>query len=110
MRNHRKTKYGKSPNTLEVIEREFKKASVFQDLGLSRHHEHGVLYNGIDIAKDYCNCFFSSAKAIQLVKDNLEPDERFYLMDGTFRITPHGEFQQVLIIHVEYGIKVNILK
>lgn len=108
LRNHRKTKYGKSPNTLEDIEREFKNENVFRDLGLSKFHEHGVLYNGIKIEKDYCNCFFSSEKSIKLVKENLEPNERFFIMDATFRITPHGEFQQVLIIHVQFGIKVSV--
>lgn len=106
MRNYRSAKYSKSPVTPEEIELEFKKDDVFEDLGLSQHREHGVLFNKIDIQDEYCNCIFSSANLIDLVKKKLEPNERFFVMDGTFRITPHGPFKQVLIIHVEYDLKV----
>lgn len=109
LRNYRKTKYGKSPNTIEDIEREFSKPDVFEALGLSQFREHGVLYNGIQIEKEFCNCVFSSAKSIAVITDILEPHERFFVMDGTFNITPRGEFKQVLILHAEYGIKVSLI-
>lgn len=107
LRNYRKTKYGKSPNTPQEIEAEFQKQDVFRDLGLSKFRERGLLFNKICIEKDYCNCIFSSEKSIALVKENLEVDERFFIMDGTFRITPRGAFQQVLIIHIQFGIRVS---
>lgn len=110
LRNYRKTKYGKSPTTAEEIQMEFEKPEVFEDLGRSKFREHGILFNEIDIQENFTNCTFSSAKSIQLVKDNLEPQERFFIMDGTFRIAPHGIFQQVLIIHVVYVLKVSMLQ
>lgn len=106
IRDRRHKFIGKSPTTPQEIELEFAKDKVMKDLGTSSHREKGVLYNGIQINENYCNCFFSSAKSIKLVKENLEPSERFFIMDATFRVTPHSTFEQVLIIHIQFGIKV----
>lgn len=102
----RKKKFGKSPTTPSEIESEFSKSEILEMLGTSLYREKGRLYNGIQIEDDYCNCFFSSSKAISLVKENLELDERFFIMDATFRVTPHGIFQQLLILYIQFGIKV----
>lgn len=107
LRDLRKSKYGKSPSTPEEIAREFEKPHIIENLGTSLHSEKGQIYNTIQIEESFCNCIFSSPKSISLLKQNLEPQERFFMMDGTFRITPRGLFQQVLIIYVQYGIKVN---
>lgn len=108
MLTYRKKKYGKSPTTAEEIQKEMSKPKIFDDLGLSLHREKGVLYDTIDIQPDYVNCFFSSKKSIELIKENVEEKDRFFLMDGTFKITPKGFFQQVLIIYVQFGIRVCI--
>lgn len=106
LRDLRKTKFARSPKTAIEIENEFQKESVMNELGFSLCQEKGLLYNGIDIGEEYCNCFFSSAKSISLVKENIDRNERFFLMDGTFRVTPNGIFQQLLVLYIQYGIKV----
>lgn len=106
LRDARKKHLGKSPTSPEEIRTEFAKLSIMDRLGTSLHHEKGVLYNGIQIEEDYCNCFFSSPKSIKLVKEHLDPSERFFVMDATFRVTPQSTFEQVLIIHIRFGIKV----
>lgn len=106
LRDVRKTRFGKSPTTPREIELEFQKPEIFNDLGQSLAG--GIIYNGIQIEEGFSNCIFSSPQSILLVKESLEPEERFFLMDATFRITPRGEFQQVLIIYIKYGIKVRI--
>lgn len=83
------------------------KENIFEEFGLSKHREKGALFNSIDIAPDYVNCFFSSAKTIALIRENLDEHDRFFLADATFKITPNGPFKQVLILHVQFGIRVN---
>lgn len=107
LRELRKTRYGKSPVTPNEIKIELSKPEIFNDLGQSLLG--GKTYNGIQIEDSYCNCIFSSPKSIALIKEHLEPHEHFFLMDGTFRVTPRGEFQQVFIIYIKYGIKVRII-
>lgn len=102
----RREKYGKAPSTAEEIRLEFQKQEIFEDLGKSRHREHDVFFNNIQIEPNFCNCLFSSSKSISLIREHIREQDRFYLMDGTFRITPRGIFQQVLIIHLQYRQKV----
>lgn len=106
LENCRRAKYGKAPTTGEEIFKEFQKPDVLSDLGISKHRERGQFFNELQINERFTNCIFSSAKAISLVLENVKEEDRFFLMDGTFRITPRGIFEQVLILHIQFGIKV----
>lgn len=49
--------------------------------------------------------FFSiivSHQIMQMIEENIPPKDRKYLIDGTFKVTPMGGFQQLMIIHIEY--------
>lgn len=74
-------------------------------MGKSLHHERGVFFNTIQFGDGYENCIFSSAKAIALIKDNVNIEDRFFVMDATFRVTPRSSFKQFLVIHIQYGKK-----
>lgn len=85
----------------------FEKPEIMADLGTSLHREHGKIYNYVHNEEEFSYCIFSSPKSIQLITHNLDEEERFFLIDGTFRMTPMNNiFQQVLIIHAQFGIKV----
>lgn len=101
-----KAKYRKAPTDAEGIAREFEKEHIYEDLGKSLHKDKGIFYNGVQIEENFSNCIFSSEKSIQLIEDFVEKKDQFFLMDGTFRITPRGTFQQVLILYAAFGIKV----
>lgn len=105
----RKTRFGASPKTPHEIEIEFRKPEILNSLGQSLYRESGRIFNTIQIEDGFANCIFSSPHSIELAKANMKTHERFFLMDATFRITPRGTFQQVLIIHIKYGIKVRFL-
>lgn len=108
LKNLRKAKYETSPNSIEEIRNAFDNPNTLQDLGTSLHRERGLLFNYAHEEKDFSYCILSSPKSIELIKDNLEANERFFLIDGTFRITPMSStFKQVLIIHAQFGIKVS---
>lgn len=102
----RKKKYGKAPTNCREILAEFQKPDIFEQLGLSRHHQRGIFFNTVQITDSYENCIFSSSKSISLILENTKEEDRFFLLDGTFRVTPRGNFQQVLILHFQFGIKV----
>lgn len=108
LKNLRKARYKSSPNSIEEIRNAFNDPVILKDLGTSLHKEKGLIYNHTHEERDFAYTVFSSPKSIQLILNNLEPEERFYLVDGTFRITPmSGVFKQVLIIHAQFGIKVS---
>lgn len=89
------------------IQSAFNNSMLHDDLGCSLFEKREPLYNDIIIEKDFTNCIFSSAKSIALVKEFIEPQERFFVMDATFRVTPIGDFEQVLVLYVQFGIKVS---
>lgn len=106
LRELRKIKHGKSPQTFEEIAEVFNNIEVMNDIGKSLYGAKSALYNGIIIEDEFCNCFFSSGHSISLVKENIPADDRFFVMDGTFRSAPRIGFQQTLIIYTQFGIKV----
>lgn len=102
----RKSKYQSSPKTIEDIRIAFENKEIIDDIGTSLHREHGKIFNLVHEDKDYSYCVFSSPKSI-LIVDDLDEDDRFFLIDGTFRITPMCDiFKQVLIVHAQFGLKV----
>lgn len=106
--NCRKQRFGKSPtNGVEVLA-EFEKQSVSEAYGFSLLQDHGQFFNDVVIEDNFENCIFSSSKSIDLILQNTTEAERFFIVDGTFRITPKGVWQQVLILHINFGIKVRI--
>lgn len=102
-------KYGKSPTNgqEEEVLLEFQKENVRQDYGFSLLQDHGLFFNDVIITDKFDNCIFSSAKSIALIMENTVESERFFILDGTFRITPKGVWQQTLILHINFGIKVS---
>lgn len=107
LRDCRKSRFGRSPLSAMEIKTAFDNAIIRNDLGCSLFGQNEPLYNDILIEKDFTNCVFSSAKSIALIKEFVEPHERFFLMDATFRVTPIGDFEQVLVLYVQFGIKVS---
>lgn len=108
--NWRNEKYQTSPKTIEDIRKAFETPSTLNDLGTSLHRDHGLIYNHVHKENDFSYCVLSSPKAIELMNNEFEEDERFYLIDGTFRITPMCKiFKQVLIIYGQFGLKVKII-
>lgn len=105
--NWKKEKYDTSPQNCDEIKKAFENPATLKDLGTSLHHEHGLILNHVHQQKEFSYCVLSSPKSIQIMNDESEEEERFYLIDGTFRITPMcSTFKQVLIIHGQFGLKV----
>lgn len=61
----------------------------------------------MDGAKYTCT-FLVSETIIDLIKKNIDPDRRKYMLDGTFKIVPIGVFKQLLILYVEYHDAVGV--
>lgn len=102
----RKQRYGKAPRNGREIIQEFSKTEGYQNLGLSLHRERGVFFNRMEVNEHFENCIFSSSKSISLILEHTKKEERCFVMDATFRSSPQGIWQQVLILQVQFGIKV----
>lgn len=107
--NWKKEKYETSPQDCDEIRKAFNNPATLKDLGTSLHKSHGLIFNHVHQEKEFSYCILSSPKSIQIMNEELEENERFYLVDGTFRITPMCKvFKQVLVIHGQFGLKVRL--
>lgn len=104
--NFRKNRFGKNPlNGAEVLAA-FEREQVMNDYGFSLLQDHGRFFDNVVITDEFETVIFKSAKSIALILENVPESERFFTLDATFRITPKGVWQQVLILHANYGKKV----
>lgn len=101
-------KYKNSPTSCAELRAVFEDPKILKDLGTSLQRDHGVLFNCVHEEDSFAFCVISSPKSVELITQNVEEKDLFYLIDATFSITPMcNVFQQVLIIHAQFGIKVD---
>lgn len=99
----------KTPKNITEILDAFSQKSVMEAYGFTLQTvdlEQNILENKYpfyDCAvenKNFSFCVFSSKVSIQLIRENLDINERHILMDATFKTCPVGPFKQLLIMHV----------
>lgn len=109
LQNIRKVKYGNAPINGQQILEAFQQQQIRENLGYSILEDHGPLFNDVIISDKFENCIFSSAKSIQLIIQNIPESKRFFILDGTFYITPKGVWQQVVVLHANFQSKVKLI-
>lgn len=64
------------------------------------------------IQTDYGEWFsvFASYPLFKLIERYIAPEERRYLIDGTFKVRPLGDFYQLLVIYIEFKNDVSVNK
>lgn len=102
----RDRKYPPRPSTNEEFEVMFKDPKILAEYGKTLNKER-ILYIGSVIEEEFSFHVFASLATIEVIEKNISPEQRKYLMDGTFRMVPRA-FKQLLIIAIEYKNDVNI--
>lgn len=90
----------KAPETVDEIREAISRSEIY-DLYCKTDHQDGreIFLDHLYEGKDFSYCIFSSKKIIQHIEATTQPNERRYLIDGTFKVVPFGSFKQLLIIH-----------
>lgn len=99
--------YPKVPSSIEQLQSDFKKPDIINKYG-STHDGDAKFYMDTIITKNYEFTIFASQYVMSFIQNYVEPEERRYLMDGTFDSLPKG-FYQMLIIALEYQNDVSCL-
>lgn len=100
LRRFKSKPYPKVPKTRLQLQKSLNSSSVIRDFGFNLD-ETARLYFDTVLAKDYLFTVFASNDIINIVKQNIEPGKRKYLLDGTFKVVPK-QFYQLLIIAIEF--------
>lgn len=91
-------------NSKEIIEK-FNDAEVLKQYGTTNRDEVGnrsLFYKHAYHCDDFQYCIFASDDIINDIENNIAPESRIYMIDGTFKITPFGDFVQVVIVSVMF--------
>lgn len=96
-----KTKpYPTVPKTRLELQQTLNRSAVIRDHGYNLDGT-ARLYVDTVLTEDYVFTIFASNDIIKIIKQNIEPMKRKYLLDGTFKVVPN-QFYQLLIIAIEF--------
>lgn len=93
-------KYPKRPLSNEQARDMLKLPDIATEYGRTLD-KHDRFYTDTIVTPNHAFHMFVSYTTVEFIKNNIPPNERFYLMDGTFKIIPRN-FNQVLVIAIEY--------
>lgn len=94
-----------SPHTAAELKASFEIPEIKERFGVSLMAENEIatdFFRGVHVGDDFSYAVFASQRIIDLIEKNIVVARRKYLMDATFKICPFGEFNQLLVIYIEY--------
>lgn len=112
LQNIRKETMPPPPKTVDEINAVFSIKEVMDEYGYSKFNsaENQLpFFHHAYTCDQFAYCIFASLSIIQMMVDSIPESARILLLDATFKVVPFGEFNQLLIIHVEYLEKVILL-
>lgn len=99
----RDKQYPKRPESDEDIKVYMHDQKIFDEYGKTLDNLRPLYVDSI-VEEQYAFHVFASFKTIGMIEENIPPNERKYLIDGTFKVVPpkFGKMGQLLIICIEY--------
>lgn len=107
LRKNKNEIYPKIPKTPKQVRKILNKPYIQKEFCRTLDEEEAFYVDTI-IESKYSFSVFASHKIISFIKAYIEPCERNYLMDGTFKIVPR-QYTQLFIISIEFKNKVSFL-
>lgn len=93
--------YPSNPNSFAGVYNAFKNPEIFAEYGENMRKTEDFYIGTVVNEPMYSFTLFGSMEAIKLIEKNIEPENRRYMLDGTFSIKPIGPYYQVLVIYIE---------
>lgn len=104
-------KYPDSPTSIDEIIAYFNHESIKTTIGKTlrkKDEPSSDFFKHAYKCEKFAWCLFAADEVIAII-DKMEIDRRMYYSDGTFKITPYGEFAQVLLLAVDICGQVSAL-
>lgn len=98
--------YPKIPRSVEEIHTTFQSEEIKKKYGYTLNGKY-ELFVDVIAAKEYAFCLFASSVTLQIIRQHISPENRCYVIDGTFKIVP-SMFTQLLIIAIEFKSDVGL--
>lgn len=103
VQRHRKQRHPASPKKMSEVVAVFTQALIISMYGTTKSKQNPrpffkTAYDG----ESFGYCVFSSDKSIDLMINRIPSNQRKLFVDATFKVRPHGDFAQLLILFVEF--------
>lgn len=98
-----------SPRNATDISESFANEDIMKEYGMTKtigNVESTPFYRTCFTSPSFSYCVFASQRIIDVIQSHLPPNQRDYYLDGTFKVVPFGEFNQLIIVHIEFYSKV----
>lgn len=95
----------KNPENNKTIQKIMAVPEIDEEYGFSMNKQNRF-YMGSVVKKIFAFHVFASLAVVSMIKDRIAPNDRKYLIDGTFKIVPR-QFSQLLIISIQYNSDVS---
>lgn len=102
MKNHH---FPRNPKTAKEIVEAFQISEIFEEYAFNLQKSKLFYIDTVEVPtkenfKGGFFTIFASHHVIDMIKESIAPEKRNYLLNGTFKVSPKGFYQQ-LIIHIE---------
>lgn len=99
-RRLKNNKYPKNPRSANDIRAAFEDPELIEKFAFNLRKTKMFYVDTVDVGESSHFTMFASYECIDMIKKHIAPQNRNYLVDGTFKVTPSG-FYQLLVIHIE---------
>lgn len=93
-------KMPKAPQSPQDFIKLFKNSTILNEFGMCESNDKEKFYQTTVTEDDFSYTLFLSTPITKLINDNINCDDRHYLMDATFAVVPACGYKQLLIIHI----------
>lgn len=108
LRRKTNKKRPKNVKTPKEIQGAFENQETMANFGLNLRKTDRFYINTVGKKKGAFT-IFGSHEMIRLVEGHIPPEERKFMLDGTFDVVPVGCYYQLLIIAIEYKKDVSLM-
>lgn len=107
LRRYANPTYPSKPTSLAMIIEAYNDPAIMQQFGYNLRKTERFYIGTID-EKEGGFTVFASKEIIRMIEDEVPPESRKYMLDGTFDVVPIRSFYQLLIIALDYKKDVGI--
>lgn len=101
LRRYTNAKYPSNPTSLSNIVEAYACPETMQKYGYNLRNSERFYICTMEASKGGYT-IFASCEIMQMIDDFIPPEDRKYMLDGTFDVAPLGIFYQLLVIAIDY--------
>lgn len=109
LRRLKQKKYPKNPINGPQIINTFEDPINIENFAFNLRRTNRFYIDTVKTDLDQWFTVFASQSLIKMIENHIPAEERRYLIDGTFKVRPLGNFYQLVVIYIEFKNDVSFM-